>query len=41
MKKIKPRAIIVGAISVPAILFIGFFGLCVPLNVKSGRCGHF
>lgn len=37
MKKIKPRAIIVGAISVLAILFIGFFGLCVPLNVKSGR----
>ncbi len=37
MKKIKPRAIIVGAISVPTILFIGFFGLCVPLNVKSGR----
>ena len=36
MKKIKPRAIIVGAISALAILFIGFFGLCVPLNVKSG-----
>ncbi len=36
MKKIKPRAIIVGAVSALAILFIGFFGLCVPLNVKSG-----
>ncbi len=36
MKKIKPRAIIVGAISALAILFIGFFGLCIPLNVKSG-----
>lgn len=36
MKKIKPRAIVVGAISALIILFIGFFGFCIPLNVKSG-----
>lgn len=36
MKKLKPRAIIVGAIAALAILFIGFFGICIPINVKSG-----